>query len=113
MNYLSRITIVGSMLVALPLTFYSCKDFNEDELTQIRLDQQTNITGLQSQLDKLVTEMNKLKTEGTSPAKDANGDYLDENGDPIPGSANAAPEPGPDGTWWVNGVNTGVATNIP
>ena len=113
MNYLSRITIVGSMLVALPLTFYSCKDFNEDELTQIRLDQQTNIAGLQSQLDKLVTEMNKLKTEGTSPAKDANGDYLDKDGNPIPGSADKPLYVGDNGNWWVNGVDTGVASNIP
>ena len=47
MNYLSRITIVGSMLVALPLTFYSCKDFNEDELTQIQFDNLKQLAELQ------------------------------------------------------------------
>ncbi len=117
MNYLSRITIVGSMLVALPLTFYSCKDFNEDELTQIQFDNLKQLAELQNQLGTLAQKVNALEQSGQTASVSI--DPVTKNWI-INGEDTGIKAEGTDGTtptitidpttkcWVVNGVNTGV-----
>lgn len=117
MNYLSRITIVGSMLVALPLTFYSCKDFNEDELTQIRFDNLKQLAELQNQLGTLAQKVNAMEQSGQTASVSI--DPVTKNWI-INGEDTGIKAEGTDGTtptitidpttkcWVVNGVNTGV-----
>lgn len=83
---LSNAKFLGLLLLAAPLAFSSCKDYDEDAINELKVDQLAQIAKLQDQITELA---GKIKD-----AKD--------------GKDGETPFIGSNGNWWIGNTDTGV-----